>query len=115
MRYMLLIHGRESGWGSLSEAERAAQYGRYAKLQREMEEHGHYVGGDEIDVASSAKLVRVRSGERIVSDGPFSDAEEQFGGYFLVDCDEEAAIAYAAEIPAVEGGTIETRPLIQSA
>jgi len=114
MRYMLLIHGRESGWGNLSEEERQ-QYERYGKLQREMEEHGHYAGGDEIDVVSSAKLVRVRNGERIVSDGPFSDAEEQFGGYFLVDCDEETAIAYAAEIPAAEGGTIEIRPLIESA
>jgi hypothetical protein len=59
---MLLIHGRESGWDSLSKAGRAAQYERYGKVQREMEEHGHYVGGDEIDVASSAKLVHVRHG-----------------------------------------------------
>ena len=115
MRYMLLIHGRESGWGNLSEEERAKQYERYGKLQREMEEHGHYVGGDEIDVASSAKLVHARNGETIVSDGPFSDAEEQFGGYFLVDCDEETAIAYAAEIPAAGGGTIEIRSLIENA
>jgi hypothetical protein len=113
MRCMLLIHGGESGWDSLSEAERAAQYERYGKLQREMEEHGHYVGGDEIDVASSAKLVRVRNGETIVSDGPFSESEEQLGGYFLVDCDEETAVAYAAGIPAAEGGTIEVRPLVE--
>ena len=112
MRYMLLIHGRERGWDSLSEAERAAQYERYGRLQREMEEHGHYVGGDEIDVATSAKLVRVRNGETIVSDGPFSESEEQFGGYFLVDCDQETAVAYAAEIPAADGGTVEVRPLV---
>jgi hypothetical protein len=115
MRYMLLIHGRESGWESLSEADRARHYERYADLQREMEGRGHFVGGDEIDVASSAKLVRVRNGETIVSDGPLSESEEQFGGYFLVDCDQETALAYAAEIPAAEGGTIEVRPLVESA
>ncbi len=113
MRYMLLIHGRESGWESLSDAERAGHYERYGKLQREMEEHGHYVGGCEMDVASSAKLVRVRDGRAVVSDGPFSDAEEQFGGYFLVDCDRETALAYAAGIPAAEGGTIEAQPLVE--
>ena len=43
---MLLIHGRESAWDSLSEAERAGHQERYGKLQREMEEHGRYVGGD---------------------------------------------------------------------
>ena len=113
MRYMLLIHGRESGWDNSSEADRAARYERYGMLQREMEEHGHYMGGDEIDVASSVKLVRVRDGKTIVSDGPFSESEEQFGGYFLVDCDQESALAYAAEIPAPEGGTIEVRPLVE--
>jgi hypothetical protein len=115
MRYMLLIHGRESGWDSLSEAERAGHYERYGKLQREMEEHGHYVGGDEMAVAASATLVRVRDGETVVSDGPFSDADEQFGGYFLVDCDQETALAYAADIPAAEDGTIEVRPLVEGA
>jgi len=49
-------------------------------------------------------LFRVRGGETVVSDGPLSDADEQFGGYFLVDCDRETALAYAAEIPAAEGG-----------
>jgi hypothetical protein len=107
-----LIHGRESAWDTLSEAERAGPYERYGKLQREMEEHGHYVGGDEMDVASSATLVRVRDGETVVSEGPFSDSEEQFGGYSLMDCDQETALAYAAEIPAAEGGTIEVRPLV---
>lgn len=82
MRYMLLIHGSESGWDALSEAERASQYEGYGKLQREMEEHGHYVGGDELASAASAKLVRVRDGEAIVWDGPFAETKEQLGGHF---------------------------------
>jgi hypothetical protein len=113
MRYMLLIHGNESGWDTLSNADRTAQYERYGALQREMEERGHHVAGDELASATSAKLVRVREGETTVSDGPLADTEEQFGGYFLVDCDLEAALAYAAKIPAAEGGTIEVRPLAE--
>ena len=50
--------------------------------------------------------------ETTASDGPLTDAEEQFGGYFVVDCDLETAIAYASKIPAAEGGTIEVRPLV---
>jgi hypothetical protein len=115
MRYMLLIHGNESGWDALSEAARAARYERYGTLQREMEERGHYVAGEEIDAASSAKLVRVRDGETTVSDGPLTEAEEQFGGYFLLDCDQDTALAYAAKIPAAEGGTIEVRPVVEGA
>jgi hypothetical protein len=113
MRYMLLIHGDESAWGDLSDVERSAQYERYGKLQGQMQERGHYVDGDEVDSAASAKLVRVRNGETIVSDGPFAETKEQFGGYFVVDCDLDTAIAYAAGIPAAEGGTVEVRPVVE--
>ena len=111
MRYLLLIHGNESGWDALSEDERRAQYERYGALQREMEERGHVLAGDELAPAASAKLVRVRDGEAIVSDGPFREADEQFGGYFLADCELDTALAYAAKIPTAEGGTIEVRPI----
>ena len=114
MRYILLIHGDDSGWDALSEDERAAQYERYGQVQREMEEHGHYVAGDEIGPAASGKLVRVHDGEPIVTDGPFAETREQFGGYFVVDCDLESALGYAAKIPAAEGGTIEVRPVVDN-
>ena len=114
MRYILLIHGDESRWDALSDEERAAQYERYGKLQREMEEHGHYVAGDEIGPAASGKLVRVPDGEPVVTDGPFAETREQFGGYFVVDCDLETALAYAARVPAAEGGTIEVRPIVDN-
>jgi hypothetical protein len=113
MRYILLIHGDESTWDTMSHAERDAQYERYGKLQREMEEHGHYVAGDEIGPAGSAKVLRVRDGEPVVTDGPFAETKEQFGGYFVVDCDLETALAYAAKIPAAEGGAIEVRSIVE--
>lgn len=113
MQYMLLIHGSEDGWEALSDAERSTQYERYGKLQSEMQEHGHYVGGDELDSAASARLIRVRDRETIVSDGPFIETKEQLGGYFVVECDLDTAVAYAAAIPAAEGGTIEVRPIVE--
>lgn len=113
MRYMLLIHGSEDAWDGVSEAERAAQYERYGTLQREMEEHGHFVAGDEFASAASATLVRVRDGRTIVSDGPFTETEEQLGGHFTVDCDLDTALRYAAQIPAAEGGTIEIRTVVE--
>jgi hypothetical protein len=114
MRYMLLIHGNEDAWDTLPDAARAQQYERYGALQHEMEERGHYVAGDEIGPAASAKLLRVRDGRTVVTDGPFAETKEQFGGYFLVDCDLDTALSYAAKIPAAEGGTIEVRPVAEA-
>ena len=114
MQYMLLIHGEEGGWDEASEAERADVYERYGKLSAQMREHGHIVGGEELQAAASAKIVRVRDGETLVADGPFAETKEQLGGYYLVDCDLETALAYAAQIPGAEEGAIEVRPVIES-
>ena len=113
MRYMLLIHGSEDGWDALTEAEREAQYERYGKLQREMEEHGHYVAGDELDSAASARLVRVRNGETIVSDGPFVETKEQLGGHFTVDATSRRRSRTRRRSPPRRGGTIEVRPIVE--
>jgi hypothetical protein len=57
--------------------------------------------------------VRVADGERLVTDGPFAETKEQLGGYFLLDVDDlDAAIDFAARIPAARSGSVEIRPLV---
>ena len=61
----------------------------------------------------SATSVRVRSGERTVTDGPFAETKEQLGGFYLIEVDDlDAAIDIAAQIPTANTGTIEIRPLV---
>jgi hypothetical protein len=59
--------------------------------------------------------VRVRNGERLVTDGPFAETKEILGGVFLLDLpDLDEAIRLAAMIPAAEDtGAIEIRPILQ--
>ena len=113
MKYVLLIHGEEGAWQALSEAERATQYEGYEKLAREMEERGHLRGAEELDAASTGTLVRSRGGETLVADGPFIETKEQLGGYFTVECNLQAALDYAARIPAANGGTVEVRRVVE--
>jgi hypothetical protein len=48
----------------------------------------------------------------LVTDGPFAETREQFGGYYILDCkDLDQALAVAAKIPGAERGTIEVRPV----
>ena len=54
--------------------------------------------------------LRVRGGTRIVVDGPFAEAKEVVGGFFLLDCaSKDEALAIAAECPAAEWATVEVR------
>jgi hypothetical protein len=116
MKYMLLIHLDEQRWAELSETERQEVYGEYRQLRQELQSAGHFVGGSQLQPASSATTVRVRDGKRLVTDGPFAETREQLGGYFLIDArDLDEAIAVAARIPTARTGTIEVRPLVEAA
>jgi hypothetical protein len=52
----------------------------------------------------------VRDGKPLTTDGPFAETKEAVGGYYIVDCEEDEAVAIAARIPG-EGGWIHVRPI----
>ena len=84
------------------------------KLVARMREHGHPIEADELHRAADAKIVRMRGGSAEITDGPFAETKEQLGGYFLVECDLEAAIGYAAALPGAATGAVEVRPVVAS-
>jgi hypothetical protein len=56
--------------------------------------------------------IEMRDGKRIVVDGPFAEAKEMVGGFFLLECASKAeAIAIAGECPASAWASIEVREL----
>ena len=58
--------------------------------------------------------MRVREGQRLVTDGPFAETREQLGGYFLVDAENvDAAVGIAARIPMAKRGTVEVRQVVE--
>ena len=118
MNYALLIYGDDSAWVDLPDEEktelRAAEMPQWVKLFEELGKADPNVSGKELDGRSTAKVVRVREGERIVTDGPFAETKEIVGGVFLTDLpDLDEAIRLAALIPAAKHGSIEIRPVLQ--
>jgi hypothetical protein len=112
MQYMLLIYSAEEAWAALSEDERKAVYGDYFAFTNAIRESGNYVNGAPLQAASTATAVRVRSGEQLVTDGPFAETKEQLGGYYLIEAENvDEAIEIAARIPSARYGTIEVRPV----
>src|SRR5262245_32260767 len=108
--YVALIYADESDWESLSEAERSSVMDRYMLLARNAREAGVMVDGSELSSTRDATTVRVRNGDAAVTDGPYAEAKEALGGYFVFDCPTiEDAVEWAAQIPAVERGAVEVR------
>ena len=116
MKYMLLIYHEEQGWDTITEAERQQIYGEYRKLRADLEARGQFVTGSQLQPITTATTVRVRDGKELVTDGPFAETHEQLGGYFLIEAkDLDEATSIAAQIPSARTGTIEVRPLAESA
>ena len=118
MRYALLIYGDDSQWVDLPDEEktrlRAEEMPRWVALFGELQKADPDVSGHELDGRNTAKVVRVRDGERIVTDGPFAETKEIVGGLFLVDLpDLDEAIRLAALVPVAEHGSLEIRPVVQ--
>ncbi len=59
--------------------------------------------------------MRIRTGKRLVTDGPFAETHEQLGGYYLIEAkDLDEAIGIAARISSVRLDTIEIRPVMEA-
>lgn len=112
MAYMLLIM-EESQMRSSRPAELAQQ--RYEQMMAyadSLKARGVYLASDSL--GSDARGVRIhsRGGRRSVVDGPFAEAREIVGGYFLLNCaTRDEAIAFAHECPACNWATVEVRDI----
>lgn len=113
MQYLLLIYTNENQFEGLGEAEKKKITGEYMDLVQSMRAKGQYVGGNRLDLTSTATTVRVREGKKLVTDGPFAETKEQLGGYFLVEANDlDEAIRLAEKIPAARWASVEVRPIV---
>lgn len=116
MKYMLLIYQDEQSWSSVNEAERQQIYADYGALVGQLQASGQFVSGSELQPITTATSLRVRDGKELITDGPFAETHEQLGGYFLIEAENlDEATKIAARIPSAKTGTIEIRPLAESA
>jgi hypothetical protein len=120
MKYLLLLNNAAEHWTELQgkSAEEAGEHRkqllpRWAALMEWMGEQGIEASGLELDDPAKARVVRVRNGETVVTDGPFLETKEVLGGYLLADCkDLDAAIELAQRVPLVGRGSVEIRPVV---
>src|SRR5215216_7481389 len=116
MKYMLLIYHGEQSWDAITENERQQVYLEYRKLREQLVSRGQFVSGSELQPITTATTVRVRDGKELVTDGPFAETHEQLGGYILIEAENlDEATSIAAQIPSARTGTVEVRPLAESA
>jgi hypothetical protein len=111
-RYMAIMYGKESeadvpdtpAWD-----EGAAEHGRFIEAVG-----GAVQAGAALHPIDTTTTVRVREGELLVSDGPFSEIAEIVGGFYVLTAPTaDAAVDLAKRLPVNPGGAVELRPVIE--
>jgi hypothetical protein len=91
-----------------TEDEGRGLYDRMLRFADELKQRGLLLAAQSLK--TDASRLQVRDGKRALVDGPFAEAKEMVGGYFLLDCATHAdAVAIAAECPAAQWATVEVR------
>ena len=106
MRYMIIVKTTEPA--PPPSPEMLAEMG---KLNQEMIEAGVMLGGEGLQPSSSGAKVAMQGGKLVVKDGPFTEAKELIGGFWIIKADSlEEAIGWVKKIPMWnEGEEVEVR------
>jgi hypothetical protein len=112
MPYMLLILEPLGQRQARNQAEGREAYASMVRFGDGLRERGVLLASESLKSHDDAARVQVRGGKRQVLDGPFAEAKEMVGGFFLLDCKtRDEALAIAAECPAAQWATVEVRAL----
>jgi hypothetical protein len=112
MKYTLLIYENTNGFALRNDPEkRQAYWAAWPAYSKALKDAGVFVGGAGLELPGSATTVRLQNGKRHVQDGPYADTKEQLGGYYVIDVPNlDAALEWAARVPAAPGSYVEVRP-----
>jgi hypothetical protein len=116
MKFIALIYNDESRYSEATPDETAATFQAHGEFGQAAGEAGVMGGGDGLQPTTTATTLRVRDGERMLTDGPYAETKEQLGGFYALECkDLDEALEWAARIPEAKTGAIEVRPVIDYA
>jgi hypothetical protein len=117
MQFVISMIINPSVLDALTDEEKAAIGSGHGRFIEALKQSGELITTQALVDPSQAAVVTVRGGQTVVTDGPYLEAKEHLGGFYLIDCEnKERAIELAAQIPdaAIEGLGIEVRQVMFS-
>ena len=110
-QYLLTVYEADGSGPSTAE-ELQAFMGRVIALEEEMDRAGAFVFGGALHGPDATTVVRGGTGlDKVTTDGPFAEAKEHIGGFYIIDADDlDAALAWARKVVEAIDQDIEVRP-----
>jgi hypothetical protein len=109
-QYLMSVHGSETDALPAPEVI-AKMYKDVDVFNEKVKSQGAWVFGGGLHPASTATVVRNEGGKVTMTDGPYIEAKEQLGGFWIIEApDLDAALALAKEASEACQGPVEVRP-----
>ncbi len=118
MKYLLIMQINPEILDALSEDERNEIGNGHGEFMKNIQDSGEFILTQVLADPANSTVVSGTGGAPAVTDGPFLEAKEFMGGFYLIDCEsKERAVELAKLIPdtKVKGLSIEIRPVMFSA
>ena len=109
-QYLLSVHYVD-GVGATPEAEQQEAFEATGRFNDEIQAEGVWVFAGGLHTPDMATVVDATGADTITTDGPFSEAKEQIGGFYLIDVPDLATAIELARLLPPEY-TIEVRPTL---
>jgi hypothetical protein len=113
LKYLLLLYDDAARVAAMTADDRRAMVDEHLAYATMLRELGVHRAGEPLDAPETARTVRFGEGEDpVVTDGPFLEAKEALGGFYLLECaSDEVALALAKQVPRSPGLVAELRPI----
>jgi hypothetical protein len=111
MRFMMIMipNVSDEDWTPTPEAVEAM-----TRYNEELTKAGVLLALDGLHPASEGARVRFAGGKPSVTDGPFAEAKEVVGGYWMIQAkSKDEALAWAQRIPGADGDVVEVRQVYE--
>lgn len=108
--YMLAVHGSDDD-PEMSEEDMQKAYADVDVFNKKLQDQGAWVFAGGLHPADTATVVDATGSDVLTTDGPFIEAKEHLGGFWVITADDlDAALALAAEASTACQGPVEVRP-----
>ncbi|MEU0793363.1 YciI family protein [Amycolatopsis sp. NPDC005961] len=108
-KYMLIMRGTDHSNAAMLDAIEESMAATREYIE-EMLKAGVLLAAEGLDLPSRGVVVDFGAETPVVTDGPYGETKELFGGYFMLDvASKEEAVEWAKRMPAVRGSKIEVR------
>jgi hypothetical protein len=110
--YLLSVHSIEGEIREpMTDEELAQSHKQLGILEQELKSAGAWVASGRLHDPATATVVRMAGGEVLTTDGPFVEAKEHLGGFYIVQAEDlDAALAWASRVTGAIRVPIEVRP-----